>query len=183
MIDLITGHQGVAHISAEQVSTINNIFMYGYGQNSIVRLLDGTIGQDGLAVVIGTGYWRANGYDMQVTDEETIRLDPTEAGLSRIDVLYAELLQDIPSGAQRVEFVVIQGEPDVSPSEPPVPTLPQLTTDELLMVMPVAKCTISENIMTMTDETLPLDINVGGSIFIDSDSYICIDYDKVKRED
>lgn len=183
MIDLITGHQGIPHISAEQVSTINNIFMYGYGQNSIVRLLDGTIGQDGLAVVIGTGYWRANGYDMQVTDEETIRLDPTEAGLSRIDVLYAELLQDIPSGAQRVEFVVIQGEPDVSPSEPPVPTLPQLTTDELLMVMPVAKCTISENIMTMTDETLPLDINVGGSLFIDSDSYICIDYDKVKRED
>ena len=51
------------------------------------------------------------------------------------------------------------------------------------MVMPVAKCTISENIMTMTDETLPLDINVGGSLFIDSDSYICIDYDKVKRED
>lgn len=183
MIDLITGHQGIPHISAEQVSTINNVFMYGYGQNSIVRLYNGTIGQDGLAIVIGTGYWRANGYDMQVTDEETIRFDPTEVGLSRIDVLYAELLQDIPSGVQRIEFVVVQGEADVSPSEPPVPTQPQLTTDELQMVLPIAKCTISENTMTMTDQTLPLDLNVGGSLFVDSDSYICIDYDKVKRED
>lgn len=161
MIDLITGHQGIPHISAEQVSTINNVFMYGYGQNSIVRLYNGTIGQDGLAIVIGTGYWRANGYDMQVTDEETIRFDPTEAGLSRIDVLYAELLQDIPSGVQRIEFVVVQGEADVSPSEPPVPTQPQLTTDELQMVLPIAKCTISENTMTMTDLTIPFKASNG----------------------
>lgn len=156
MIDLITGHQGLPHITAEQVSTINDIFMYGYGENTIVRLLDGTISQDGRAIVISEGYWRANGYDMQITEDETIAFDPTEAGVSRIDVVYAEILQDIPTGNQRTEFVVIQGTPDVSPSEPPVPSGAPLTTDDLILAIPVAKCTISENTLTFVDETIPL---------------------------
>ena len=156
MIDLITGHQGLPHITAEQVSTINDIFMYGYGVDTIVRLLDGTISQDGRAIVISEGYWRANGYDMQITEDETIAFDPTEAGVSRIDVVYAEILQDIPTGNQRTEFVVIQGTPDVSPSEPPVPSAAPLTTDDLILAIPVAKCTISENVMTFVDQTIPL---------------------------
>lgn len=156
MFDLITGHQGLPHITAEQVSTLNDIFMYGYGADTIVRLQDGTIGQDGRAIVVAAGYWRANGYDMQITEDETIALDPTEAGESRIDVIYAEILQDIPTGNQRTEFVVIQGIPDVTPSEPPVPTGPQLTTDELILALPVAKCTITQNTMTFVDETIPL---------------------------
>lgn len=156
MIDLITGHQGLPHITAEQVSTINDIFMYGYGEDTIVRLLDGTISQDGRAIVISEGYWRANGYDMQITEDETIAFDPTEAGVSRIDVVYAEILQDIPTGNQRTEFVVIQGTPDVSPSEPPVPSAAPLTTDDLILAIPVAKCTISENVMTFVDQTIPL---------------------------
>lgn len=156
MFDLITGHQGLPHITAEQVSTLNDIFMYGYGADTIVRLQDGTIGQDGRAIVVAAGYWRANGYDMQITEDETIALDPTEAGESRIDVIYAEILQDIPTGNQRTEFVVIQGVPDVTPSEPPVPTGPQLTTDELILALPVAKCTISENTLTYVDQTIEM---------------------------
>lgn len=156
MFDLITGHQGLPHITAEQVSTLNDIFMYGYGADTIVRLQDGTIRQDGRAIVVAAGYWRANGYDMQITEDETIALDPTEAGESRIDVIYAEILQDIPTGNQRTEFVVIQGIPDATPSEPPVPTGPQLTTDELILALPVAKCTITQNTMTFVDETIPL---------------------------
>lgn len=161
MFNLITGHQGLPHITAEQVSTLNDIFMYGYGADTIVRLQDGTIGQDGRAIVVAAGYWRANGYDMQITEDETIAFDPTEAGVSRIDVVYAEILQDIPTGNQRTEFVVIQGIPDVTPSEPPVPTGPQLTTDELILALPVAKCTITQNTMTFVDETIPLN---GGNV-------------------
>ena len=156
MFDLITGHQGLPHITAEQVSTINDIFMYGYGENTIVRLLDGTISQDGRAIVISEGYWRANGYDMQITEDETIAFDPTEAGVSRIDVVYAEILQDIPTGNQRTEFVVIQGTPGAYPVEPPVPSAAPLTTDDLILAIPVAKCTISENLMTFVDQTIPL---------------------------
>lgn len=56
MFDLITGHQGLPHITAEQVSTLNDIFMYGYGADTIVRLQDGTVGQDGRAIVVAAGY-------------------------------------------------------------------------------------------------------------------------------
>lgn len=160
MIDLITGHQGVPHISAEQVSTINNVMMYGYGQDAVVRLKDGTISMDGLEVLIDAGYWRANGYDIQITEDESVILDPTSAGMSRIDVVYAELLQDIPSGAQRVELVVIQGTESATPTEPPVPTDPQLTTDLLILALPVVKGTVTESTMVIEDETLPL---TGGS--------------------
>lgn len=156
MIDLITGHQGVPHISAEQVSTINNVMMYGYGQDAVVRLKDGTISMDGLEVLIDAGYWRANGYDIQITEDESVILDPTSAGMSRIDVVYAEILQDIPSGAQRVELVVIRGEENVTPTQPPEPTAPALTTDILILALPIVICTVSENTMTIADQTLLL---------------------------
>lgn len=181
MIDLITGHQGIPHISAEQVATINNIFMYGYAPQTIVRLLGGAVGQSGRGVTIDPGYWRVDGYDMQITDPEVIGFDPTEADVSRIDVLYIEFLQDIPTGNQRIEFVVVQGEPNEFPVEPPVPTDPQLSTDELLMAVSVAKCTISEDTMVMVDLTSPF-VNVGSAFFVDTDDYISIDYDKVSRE-
>lgn len=156
MIDLITGHQGVPHISAEQVSTINNVMMYGYGQDTVVRLKDGTISQDGLEILFAAGYWRANGYDIQITEDDSVILDPTSAGMSRIDVVYAELLQDIPSGVQRVELVVVQGTESAAPTEPPVPVDPQLTTDLLILALPVVKGTVTESTMVIEDETISL---------------------------
>ena len=160
MIDLITGHQGVPHISAEQVSTIQNALMYGYGQDQIVRIKDGGISKDGLEILIAAGYWRANGYDIQITEDDSVILDPTSEDTSRIDVVYAELLQDIPSGVQRVELVVVQGTESETPTEPPVPVAPQLTTDLLLLAVPVVKATVTEGAMTIVDQTLPL---TGGS--------------------
>ena len=156
MIDLITGHQGVPHISAEQVATINNVMMYGYGQDAVVRLKDGTISMDGLEILFNEGYWRANGYDIQITEDDSVILDPTSAGMSRIDVVYAEVLQDIPSGVQRVELVVVQGTETVNPTEPPAPEAPQLTTDLLIQAVPIVKCTVSGSGMTIEDQTLPL---------------------------
>ena len=104
MIDLITGHQGVAHISAEQVSTINNVMMNGYGSGEIVRLKDGTITDGPLSVEVSTGYWRMNGYDMQIQEDDTLLLDAvTTPGDSRIDIIFVELLQDIATGVQRCE--------------------------------------------------------------------------------
>lgn len=160
MIDLITGHQGVPHISAEQVSTIQNALMYGYGQDQIVRIKDGGISKDGLEILIAAGYWRANGHDIQITEDDSVILDPTSEDMSRIDVVYAELLQDIPSGVQRVELVVVQGTEAETPTEPPVPVAPQLTTDLLLLAVPVVKATVTEGAMTIVDQTLPL---TGGS--------------------
>lgn len=160
MVDLITGHQGVPHISAEQVSTIQNALMYGYGQDQIVRIKDGGISKDGLEILIAAGYWRANGHDIQITEDDSVILDPTSEGMSRIDVVYAELLQDIPSGVQRVELVVVQGTESETPTEPPVPVAPQLTTDLLLLAVPVVKATVTEGAMTIVDQTLPL---TGGS--------------------
>ena len=156
MIDLITGHQGVAHISAEQVATVNDVMMYGYGQDSVVRLKDGTVSADGLKVDINTGYWRLNGYDMQITQAESITIEASAENMGRIDVIYAEILQDKPSGIQRVELVTVKGEEAATPAEPSAPTDPELTTDILLLALPVVKCTVSESTMTITDKTLPV---------------------------
>ena len=183
MIDLITGHQGVNHISAVQVATLNNRLTGDIGVNKVVRILDGEISADGLGITIGTGYWRANGYDMEITEAETILFDPTDAGLQRIDGVYIEILQDIASGVQRSEIVVVQGEAAVSPTAPDAPTDPQYTTDILKQCELIGQATIDENAMTFVDSTIEFEINAGGSLFIDSEDYISVDYEKIKKEE
>lgn len=151
MIDLITGHQGVAHISADQIASINNAMMDNYGANKVMRLVGGELTANGLTIEVGTGYWRANGFDMEVQEAETIYIDPTAAGLSRIDNIYVEILQDIPTGAQRSEIVTVNGEPSATPTAPEAPTAPELNTDILLQVVPLASVTVTEGAMVMTD--------------------------------
>jgi len=150
-IDLITGHQGVAHISAEQIANINNALMDDYGVDKVVRLDDGTLTQDGLTINVGTGFWRVNGFDMEIQEAETVYIDPTATGLSRIDNIYVEILQDIPTGSQRSEIVTVQGEAAASPVAPDAPTVPVLNTDILLQVTPLATVTVTEGAMIMTD--------------------------------
>jgi hypothetical protein len=150
-IDLITGHQGVAHISAEQIANINNALMDDYGVDKVVRLDDGTLTQDGLTINVGTGFWRVNGFDMEIQEAETVYIDPTATGLSRIDNIYVEILQDIPTGSQRSEIVTVQGEAAASPVAPDAPTAPVLNTDILLQVTPLATVTVTEGAMVMTD--------------------------------
>jgi hypothetical protein len=154
MIDLITGHQGVAHISADQIASINNAMMDNYGANKVMRLVGGELTANGLTIEVGTGYWRANGFDMEVQEAETIYIDPTAAGLSRIDNIYVEILQDIPTGAQRSEIVTVNGEPSATPTAPEAPTAPELNTDILLQVVPLASVTVTEGAMVMTDLTI-----------------------------
>jgi hypothetical protein len=154
MIDLITGHQGVAHISADQIASINNAMMDNYGANKVMRLIGGELTANGLTIEVGTGYWRANGFDMEVQEAETIYIDPTAAGLSRIDNIYVEILQDIPTGAQRSEIVTVNGEPSATPTAPEAPTAPELNTDILLQVVPLASVTVTEGAMVMTDLTI-----------------------------
>ena len=183
MIDLITGHQGVAHISAVQVATLNNKLTGDVGANKVVRIMDGLVTTDGLGISIGTGYWRVNGYDMEITEAETILFDPTDAGLKRIDGVYIEILQDIASGVQRSEVVVVQGEAAVSPTAPDAPTEAQYTTDILTQCELIGEATIDESTMTFEDATIEYEVSAGGSLFIDSDDYISIDYEKVKKEE
>lgn len=172
MIDLITGHQGVAHISAEQVSTINKSMMNGYGSGQIVRLKDGTITDGTLSVIVSTGYWRMDGYDMEIQEADTLLLDAvTTPGDSRIDIIFVELLQDIATGVQRCEYVIIQGEPDPTPSEPATPTEPQNDTDSLILVMPMCKCTVhDDDSMDFVDLTIAFDVQAGPRIFLGESS-------------
>lgn len=181
MIDLITGHQGVAHISAEQVATLNNKLTGDYGAHKVVRIKDGAVTTETMGVTIGTGYWRVNGYDMEFTESETYYFDPTSEGLKRIDGVYVEILQDVASGVQRAEIVIVQGTPNATPVAPSAPTEAQYTTDRLIQCELVGEATINVSAATFIDATILFE-NYGGALFIDSSNYISVDYDKVKRE-
>ena len=150
-IDLITGHQGVAHISAEQIAELQRAESGGYGDSKVMRMIDGGVTYAGLTITVAAGYWRVNGFDMEVQEAETIYIDPTATGLSRIDNIYVEILQDIPTGSQRSEIVTVQGEAAASPVAPDAPTAPVLNTDILLQVTPLATVTVTEGAMVMTD--------------------------------
>lgn len=158
-IDLITGHQGVAHISAEQIAELQRAELGGYGDNKVMRMIDGGVTYAGLTITVAAGYWRVNGYDMQIQEAEEILIDPTAAGMSRIDKVYAAILQDIPSGVQRSELRVVQGEESAStPTAPTKPTAPILNTDELLQIEEVCTVTVSDGAMTFTDNTIPYEL-------------------------
>lgn len=156
MLDLITGHQGVNHISAEQIATLNRILMGNFGSGKVIRMKDGTIEAGTLSVIINTGYWRTEGIDIQVQESDTILLDPvTTAGASRIDDLYVEVLKDIATGNERSEIVVIMGNEDYSPVPPAGPTRPENVTDDLLLAVKLARCTVADDdSMTMVDYTV-----------------------------
>lgn len=158
-IDLITGHQGVAHISEEQIAELQRAELGGYGDNKVMRMIDGGVTYSGLTITVAAGYWRVNGYDMQIQEAEEILIDPTAAGYNRIDKVYATILQDIPSGVQRSELRVVQGEESAStPTAPTKPTAPILNTDELLQIEEVCTVTVSDGAMTFTDETIPYEL-------------------------
>lgn len=204
-LDLITGHQGVAHISAEQISDINKAMMNGYGDNKVMRMTGGAITQNALTLEIATGYWRANGFDIQIQESETHYIDPSTIGTSRIDNIYVELLQDIPTGAQRAEITIIMGEEAASPVAPEDPTEPYLNTDILLDAVQIGTVTVTEGAMVFTDLTEAYDLvtpselsavqtlatNALGMIQDDSDAYssskayavddLCIHDDKVYK--
>lgn len=158
-IDLITGHQGVAHISEEQIAELQRAELGGYGDNKVMRMIDGGVTYSGLTITVAAGYWRVNGYDMQIQEAEEILIDPTAAGYNRIDKVYATILQDIPSGVQRSELRVVQGEESAStPTAPTKPTAPILNTDELLQIEEVCTVTVADGAMTFTDETIPYEL-------------------------
>lgn len=155
-IDLITGHQGVAHISAEQIAKLQRAELGGYGDAKVMRMIDGGVTYAGLTITVAAGYWRVNGYDMQIQEAEEILIDPTAAGMNRIDKVYATILQDIPSGVQRSELRVVQGEESATtPTAPTKPTAPILNTDELLQIEEVCTVTVSDGAMTFQDNTIP----------------------------
>lgn len=157
-IDLITGHQGVSHISADQIATINNAMMDNFGANKVMRLVGGELTADGLTITISEGYWRVNGFDMEIQEGETLYIDPTTIGLSRIDDIYVEILQDIPTGAQRAEIYIALGEPSATPTAPDEPTAPYLNTDILLQIIKLARVTVAEGAMIMEDYSVAYNI-------------------------
>lgn len=164
MIDLITGHQGIPHISAEQISTLHRSLMGTNGDNKVVRMKNGGVTSVGLTVSIATGYWRVHGYDMQIQEAEAVIFDPTETGYQRIDDLFVEILQDISSGVQRSELVIVQGEPSaIIPTAPAPPTEAASEYDLLVECVPVCSVLVIEGAMTMTDLTIPFKASSGDS--------------------
>ena len=163
MMDLITGHQGVAHISAVQVATLNNKLTGDIGEHKVMRITGGTVTKNGLTLEIATGYWRVNGYDMEITEAETVYFDPSTVGLKRIDGVYVEILRDIASGVERAEIIVVKGEEGVSPVAPSAPTAPEYTTDILHQCELVGEVEVNENTMTLTDATIEYKISSGGA--------------------
>lgn len=158
-IDLITGHQGVAHISEEQIAELQRAESGGYGDSKVMRMIDGGVTYAGLTITVAAGYWRVNGFDMEIQEAEEILIDPTATGMSRIDKIYATILQDIPSGVQRSELRVVQGEESTStPTAPTKPTAPILNTDELLQIEEVCTVTVSDGAMTFQDNTIPYEL-------------------------
>lgn len=153
MIDLITGHAGVAHISAEQIAKINNSMLSNFGADKVVRLENGGLTLGNLSVEIAAGFWRVNGYDMEI-GETTLLIDATEAGKDRFDDIYVEILQDIPTGIQRAEFVIVRGTENSNPTPPDAPTHPELTTDLMLQAVKAARVAVHESSMILYDETI-----------------------------
>ena len=94
-IDLITGHQGFAHITAEQVAEVNRAMTYGAGDDIVIRLVDGLVTGSDFYIEVGAGYWRANGFDIQITEPKGIYVDPTSVGTARIDNFYIEVFKII----------------------------------------------------------------------------------------
>lgn len=158
-IDLITGHQGQLHISAEQIATLNNASLNGYGDHKVLRMVNGTVSYTGLVISIATGYWRVNGFDMEIYESENVYIDPSTIGTSRIDRVFVEILQDIPSGVQRSELVVVMGEESANtPIAPDVPTDPELNTDLMLQCEEVCVVTVTEGAMTLADSTIAFNV-------------------------
>lgn len=155
MIDLITGHQGMPHISAKQISDINNAMMEGYGADKVMRMKDGTITLSNDTFKVNPGYWRVNGYDMEIQETESITIERTTGNLKRYDDIYVEILRDIPSGAERAELVKVVGTPaSSSPSHPAAPTEPELTTDTLLLCIPVGYVYVTSSSTSKHDDTV-----------------------------
>lgn len=158
-IDLITGHQGQLHISAEQIATLNNAALNGFGDHKVLRMVDGAVSYSGLAISVGTGYWRVNGFDMEIYESENVYIDPSTIGTSRIDRVFVEILQDIPSGVQRSELVVVMGEESANtPIAPDAPTDPELNTDLMLQCEEVCVATVTEGAMTLSDSTIAFNV-------------------------
>jgi hypothetical protein len=132
--------------------------MDNFGANKVMRLVGGELTADGLTITISEGYWRVNGFDMEIQEGETLYIDPTTIGLSRIDDIYVEILQDIPTGAQRAEIYIALGEPSATPTAPDEPTAPYLNTDILLQIIKLARVTVSEGAMIMEDYSVAYNI-------------------------
>lgn len=173
MIDLITGHQGQPHISAAQIADLNNAMIEDYGEGKLLRMKNGTMSLSGTTLTVSTGYWRANGYDMEIQQAETLEIDLTTS-LSRRDGLYVEILKDIPSGTERAEIVRIKGNPAASPNEPAAPTEPELNTDVLIMAQNIGALYVTTSAVTLEDRTMEYHLNnLGLSIVVGK---LCVTY-------
>lgn len=173
MIDLITGHQGMPHISAPQIAALNNAVIENYGEGKLLRMKNGTMSLSGRVLTINTGYWRANGYDMEIQQTETMEIDLATLW-DRRDGLYVEILRDIPTGAERAEIVRVKGNPAASPVEPPAPTEPELTTDTLIMAQNIGALYVTALGVTLEDRTMEYHLNNLGLSIVDGK--LCITY-------
>lgn len=160
-LELVTGHTGTAHITAEQVASLQQgiisddsakLYRFNTGNQCEVSVVDD------LQVQINTGNAIASGRHFQVTAAETFDIDPTNSGYSRIDGIFFEIISDNETSVESCQFVTVKGNEYLTTTGiPNVPDTPTSVDDThtLLICVPVAYVYVSyQTISTLEDETV-----------------------------
>lgn len=169
-MELVTGHTGSTHITAEQVSRLLK-GVTATDATTVQRLNVGNLAALSYAdatMQIATGDMLLDGFHVTFETSESIPLDATvESTNSRIDKIVLEIIQDNTTSYQRAELVIVQGEEAESPTAPDTPTEPDSGTEEFLAVGVIAQVTVTADAITeFTDLT-----NLYGGNYVELTDY------------
>lgn len=175
-MELVTGHAGTLHITANQVSRLIR-GVTATDESTVQRLNVGNnaaITYSGITMSIASGELLLDGYHVTLVDDtggtsgETLIFDATlESTNSRIDKVVLEIVQDNTTSYQRAEIVIVQGEESESPVAPATPTEPESSTEEFLAVGVIAQVTITgDDISSLSDLT-----NLYGGSYVDLETF------------
>lgn len=109
MVNLITGHQGTAHVTAADAASINKAL---YGNKSAVVNFENNLSitlQSSNEAVINTGLYYMQGRWIRVESSETIGFDNGEIGYNRNDIVAMQYSQDASTGIEKAEIVIVKG--------------------------------------------------------------------------
>lgn len=107
-MELVTSHQGAAHITVDQVKDLIAGMSGDVSGIKIFKNLDDALDYEvtGIEqVTVKTGQGLAGGYHFQLTDAFEWNLDPGTVGYSRIDMLYLVIYEDSITTVQSVDLV------------------------------------------------------------------------------
>lgn len=107
-MELVTSHQGAAHITVDQVKDLIAGMSGDISGIKIFKNLNDALAYEvtGIEqVTVKTGQGLAGGYHFQLVDAYEWDLDPGTVGYSRIDMLYLVIYEDTITRVQTVDLV------------------------------------------------------------------------------